>query len=111
MVHAPAATRWAKIIDQQEASGQTLRAFAVENDLNPATLAWWRSRLGRGQPRRKTESAQNQAVFDEVKVESTPLTPSDQGTVVIGLERINAHVVVDGETDLSLLRLVLDALC
>ncbi|MEZ5333613.1 MAG: hypothetical protein R2991_16620 [Thermoanaerobaculia bacterium] len=33
------------------------------------------------------------------------------GTVVIVLERINAHVVVDTETDLRMLRLVLDALC
>ncbi|MEQ1507721.1 MAG: hypothetical protein ABMB14_36165 [Myxococcota bacterium] len=28
-----------------EASGLSVRDFAAEYDLNPATFAWWRSRL------------------------------------------------------------------
>ncbi len=43
----PAARRWSQVIDRQEASGQSVRAFAVANNLNPHTLASWRCKLGR----------------------------------------------------------------
>ena len=36
----PAAKRWTAIIDEQEASGQTIRAFAKARDLNVKTLSW-----------------------------------------------------------------------
>jgi transposase-like protein len=112
MVHTPAATRWSKVIDEQEASGLSVRDFAAEHDVNPSTLAWWRSRLGRG--RRPSEPVAQPAsapVFDELVVASAGQTLLVEGTVVIALERIEAHIVVDRETDLHLLRLVLDVLC
>lgn len=109
MVHTPAATRWSRLIDEQEASGLSLRDFAAERDLNPSTLAWWRSRLGRGRARGEPLAAQ--PVFDQLAVESTGPAPRPEGTVVIVLERLEAHVVVDHETDLALLRQVLDTLC
>jgi transposase-like protein len=109
VVHTPAATRWSMLIDQLEASGQTVRAFATEHDLNPSTLAWWRSRLGRGRPRGEAVAAQ--PVFDQLAVEGVAPTTPHEGTVVVAIERINVHIVVDRETDLGLLRLVLEALC
>jgi len=36
----PAAVRWSRLIEQQEGSGQFIREFAADNDLNPNTLAW-----------------------------------------------------------------------
>ena len=104
MVHSPAAARWAAIIDRQEASGLTIRAFASMNDLNPSTLSWWRSRLGRA------DAVEEQPRFTEIDVRYAQQLRGD-GTVVVALERINAHVVVDQDTDLHLLRMVVDALC
>ena len=109
MVHTPAATRWSKLIDQQEASGLSVRDFAAEHDLNPATFAWWRSRFGRGRSRSDLVAAQ--PVFDQLAVGSVVPTAPHDGTVVVAIERIDVHIVVDRETDLGLLRLVLDALC
>lgn len=109
MVHTPAATRWSKLIDEQEDSGLSVRDFAANRGLNASTLAWWRSRLGRN--RRPSEAAPVGPVFDELVVAGAAQTLLVEGTVVIAIERINAHVVVDRETDLHLLRLVLDALC
>src|SRR5687768_12994451 len=110
MVHTPASTRWSRLIDQMEASGQSVRDFATEHDLNPSTLAWWRSRLKRGRPR--GEPNVTQPVFDQLAVESVaPTAPPHEGTVVVAIERIDIHIVVDRETDLGLLRLVLEALC
>ena len=45
MPQPPAEQRWAEIIDRHKRSGQTIREFAEDNDVNPSTLAWWRSRL------------------------------------------------------------------
>jgi transposase-like protein len=116
MVHTPAATRWSEIIDQQEASGQSVQEFAAAHDLNRATLAWWRSRLGRSRRRSQAACAPERPVFDQLAVvgpqqTSAPEVPLVEGTVVIALERLDAHVVVDRETNLRLLRQVLDALC
>ena len=46
---APSKTeaRWARLIRDQEASGQSVREFAGERRLSAATLYWWRSKLGR----------------------------------------------------------------
>lgn len=102
----PAAARWSALIDRHERSGQTLRAFAADNDINPNTLAWWRSRLGRVQ-RPATEP------FLEVVVDPAPSSPpqNDDGTVVLVLDDLRAHVVVDRETDLALLKQLLGVLC
>ena len=108
MVQTPAATRWAAIIERQEASGQTIRAFAAANDLNPSTLGWWRSRLGRAKkagPRKKRK--RTAATFSELKVAEHP----EDRTVVVALEQLDAHIVVDEQTDLALLRQILEALC
>ena len=56
MVQTPAATRWAAIVERHNASGKTIAQFALDNELNPHTLAYWRSKLNRAQqdaPQRK----------------------------------------------------------
>lgn len=107
MVHTPAAARWSAIIDEQEASGQTLRAFAAERGLNPSTLGWWRSRLGRTSRGKPLQAPR----FTEVEVAQSPPSQGAASTVVVAFEHFDAHVVVDRDTDLALLREVLEALC
>jgi transposase-like protein len=97
----PAARRWSKLIEEQAASGQTTRAFAAERGVNPRTLAWWRSKL------KRAEEA-SPSTFVELRVAAAPAVP---GTVDVELERYGARVLVDGDTDLSLLRRVLESLC
>lgn len=93
----PAARRWSAVIDEQEASGESIRAFARARGLNPSTLSWWRSRLGRtsGRP----------APFVELVLQE-PSAP-----VVMQFPDLGLHVSVEPDTDLDLLRRVLDLLC
>ena len=102
----PAAQRWTAIIDEQEASGQTIRAFAADRGLNISTLSWWRCHLGRSRARKAGKRDQPVA-FDEVAIADE----QNRGTVVLAFDRLHAHVVIDDDTDLALLRDVLDALC
>jgi len=102
----PAAQRWTAIIDEQEASGQTIRAFAEDRGLNVSTLSWWRCHLGRSRTRKRGRRDQP-VTFDEVAIADD----RNRGTVVLAFDRLDAHVVVDHDTDLALLRDVLDALC
>ena len=46
MARTTAAERWSVLVDEHEASGLSIRAFAAQAEVNPRTLAWWRSRLG-----------------------------------------------------------------
>lgn len=105
MAITPAATRWAAIIAEQERSGLTIRAYAEAHDLNPSTLGWWRSRLGRA------HRPQPAARFAEVEIIGADSLSAGDRTVVVALERLDVHVVVDRQTDLGLLRQVLEALC
>jgi len=41
-----------ELLSEQEASGQSLRAFAAERGLSPWTLYGWRAKLGRTRARR-----------------------------------------------------------
>lgn len=41
------AAEWQRTIAEQVRSGLGVRAFAVQNGLKPATLAWWKSALRR----------------------------------------------------------------
>lgn len=105
MARTPAAQRWTALIDQQEASGLTLRAFAEQADVNPRTLAWWRCQLGRAKKRKPS-------TFVELTVVETPTeSPTSDNTVVLVLDAYPAHVVVDHATDLGLLKRLLVALC
>ena len=99
MQDTPATRRWRKLVAEQSESGLSVRAFAESKDIKASTLAWWRSRL------KKLESTEAAPAFTAVTV-AEPV-----GTVVLALDDRRAHVVVDEETDLGLLRRVLEAVC
>jgi transposase-like protein len=100
LVDSSASARWAAIVEQHEQSGQTIRAFAAQHGLNPQTLSWWRWKVGR------TERSAQTSPFVEVSVHR-PVEP----TVVLAFEDYRAHIVVDQDTDLELLRKLLAVLC
>lgn len=101
MVHqTPAAARWAQIIERQEQSGQTVAAFAAQHGLNPNTISWWRWNLAR-----------SREPHDEPDFVEVPLPAPADPTVVLAFDHLNVHVVVDRDTDLQLLRDLLEALC
>jgi len=108
MATTPAAQRWAAVIGRHEASGLTIRQFAKDNGLNAGTLAWWRSRL-----RREARMARRPQAFVELEV--APVE-QNEGTlsiepVVLCLDAFDARIVVEQDTDLELVRRLVDALC
>ena len=94
----PAAQKWTAVLARAEASELTMREFARSQGLNPNTLAWWKWKLGR-EPRPDSDCP-----FLEVVVEEPDVT------VILALDDLPAHVVVDRQTDLDLLRRMLEAL-
>lgn len=94
--------RWNTVLDAHEASGLSLRSFAVSRGVKPSTLSWWRWELSRTGQRRR-----GQRLFLELLVDA----PSEAAEVVLELPTLGAHVRVTGDTDLALLRDVLEALC
>ena len=40
-------TKWRRVVQEQEQSGQTVKAFAAYRGVSLYTLYWWRSRLSR----------------------------------------------------------------
>ena len=103
MSETPATCRWRRIVAAHEDSGLTTRAFADENDLNPHTLAYWRSRL-----RRPAAAALPAPAFIEAQlVDPTPAL----GGLSLQLPRYGAVLQVAPDTDLRRLRAVLEALC
>ena len=42
--------RWRRLIQEQEQSGRTVRAFAADRGLSLSTVYWWRSKLSRRSP-------------------------------------------------------------
>lgn len=101
MPDTPAARRWRSLLAEQAASGLSDAVFAQRHRINPRTLAWWRSTL-----RRRDREAT--AVFTELVVADPEVVPVP-GRVIVAFDRWEAHVVVDGRTDLALLRRVLEA--
>jgi hypothetical protein len=97
-----AASRWSEIVDEHEASGQSIRTFAELRGLKPETLSWWRWKLGRAVGVRKRG-------FVELTVEDAP--SATEGELVLELAAYGVRTTVDASTDLELLRRVLGALC
>lgn len=99
-METPAALRWSKVIDKQEASGLTIRAFSRENGIKAGTLYWWRRRLDRSNRRVMT------AQFIEVTVKEQAVDG-----VVLTVPRLGLELAVDNATDLRLVRKLVHALC
>jgi phage-related minor tail protein len=88
-------------VAEQLESGLSARAFAESRNIKAGTLSWWKGRLRR----RDFEGA------EVPRPQFTALTVAElAGTVVLALEDHKAHVVIDEQTDLALLRRVLEAM-
>jgi len=79
----PAARRWAEIIDRQEASCQSIRAFAEANGLNHGSISYWRCQLGRTKKRPLTSTT----TFVEVSV----VEPPEPSVVLAFDDRVDRH--------------------
>jgi hypothetical protein len=101
------ARRWADLLDLHDASGLTARAFGAKHGVNHRTLTWWRSRLKRAPapppPPATADNTPTAQAFLEVRV--------PRPTLLVSLGRGDAHITVDLDTDLGLLRKVLAAVC
>ena len=91
LVNTPAAEKWSAILDEAETADLSMREFARSRGLNPNTLAW-RWRLKRSTPRQS-------AFLPVLIVLSNPLELHVGGAVI----------QVDGDTDLALLKSVVQA--
>lgn len=108
MSDTPVAARWRQLILDHAQSNLSVAEFAHRHDLNAGTFKWWRLRL-------KKRDAKGG--FTELVVAAPPVavavvaTDVPDCTVVVAMEELRAHVVVDSQTDLRLLKRVLVALC
>jgi transposase-like protein len=89
----PARYRWEPIVRRARGSGGSIRADAREHGINENTLAWWNWRLG-------------DDLDGPVFVEVTMAVPRRALRLCVGL----VQVEVDDQTDLVLLRRVVEAL-
>ena len=103
MAKRRSAQHWAELVAHHEQSGMTIRQFAQDHDINPHTLSYWRSKLGR--------TAVKPAAFVEVAVLPTATSSPNTTPMAIRLDRYAATVEVSADTDLAQLRAVLEALC
>ncbi len=101
MPETPASRRWRAIIAEQLASGQSVRSFAEAHDLRPGTLTWWKGRI-RNLDREAPQSS---------GPHFTALSVADPvANAVLRLNQFEAHVIIEPDTDLVLVRRVLEAL-
>lgn len=82
---------WSKTVEEAQGSGLSMRVFAGTKGLNYSTLSWWKWKLNQ---------APAPGGFLEVELVAAPLRVRVGGGVV----------EVDEDTDLSLLRRVVEAL-
>ncbi len=98
--------RWKPLVDALEASSLSVAEFAGRAGVNRNTLAWWRSAL-------RKEATHQRPVPVTTTVTELAVVPlrAPGRPVRLHLGHRGAHVDVDRDTDLDLLRDVLDALC
>ena len=106
MSDSPTASRWRVLVEAQAASGLPIREFARQRDVNASSLSWWRSRLRRTSAGTAQAPAEAAPAFAELTVSA----PAPRDRLVLTLDRVKVSVVVDQQTDLALLRQVLEAL-
>jgi hypothetical protein len=93
-MHTPAARRWEPVVRRARQSGVSIRAFARQHGINESTLAWWNWRFGDDLAER---------AFVEVSVGDGSCRPLQ---IHVG----GARVEVGADSDLALLRRVVEAL-
>ena len=89
----PAERRWEPIVRRARRSGASVRAYAREHGINENTLAWWNWRFG-------------DRIADAEFVEVTVAHACRPLRLHVG----PVQVEVDRETDLGLLRQIVEAL-
>ncbi len=89
----PAERRWEPIIRRARQSGLSIRAYAREHGLNQNTLAWWNWRLG-------------EEVDEPAFVEATVADSCGPLWLHVG----PVQIAIDRDTDLALLRQVVEVL-
>jgi len=86
--------RWRLLVAEFDQSSLSLQAFAEERGVSARTLAWWRVRA------RGTRGRSRGGFIELVPATAPPLRVSVRG----------ATIAVDADTDLTLLRRVVEAL-
>ena len=89
----PAELRWEPIVRRARCSGVSIRAYARQHGINESTLAWWNWWLGND-------------LDDSAFVEVTVTDPRPALRLHVG----SVQVEVDRDTDLALLRQVVEVL-
>lgn len=118
------ARRWAPIVRAYEASGDSVPVYARAHGLNDRTLRWWQSYFRRvGLPAQDSAPAPPAppappvppVTFVPVEVQVPAVALSSPSPAAQPLElrltAVNATIAVTAETDLALLRRVVEALC
>lgn len=97
-----AACRWSSLLAQADRSELTIREFAHEVGVNPNTLAWWKWKLGR--------MASERDMFVELEVGEVDIDEPEDAPIWLEF-RNGVGIEVTAQTDLQLLRTVVEALC
>lgn len=100
-------SKWRQLIEEQEASGMTVREFAQLRDLSPGTLYWWRSKLGRKRSPRSRSTTE--------APELVPVTIRESLVVATGAPfevrlRDDLCIAVPASFDAAALRRLIEAL-
>ena len=72
---------WEDRVEQWRKSGLTAAAFAAELGIKPATLSWWKWKLGRGSVRRRRRASAGTTISPLTFVEMT--APTEAGALEI----------------------------
>lgn len=94
----PAEKRWRPWIEAHQRTGLTVRAFCQENGLKYSTFSWWKQRI------RNLDRSRSETRFTALTVAE----PRQSLTLALRDRRVEVHV--DKDTDLALLRRVVEAL-
>ncbi len=92
--------RWSALVTDLQRSGLPIREFAARRDVNPKTLAWWRTKLVR---------APATPTFVELRLALPSPTPVAR-PVRLSFTTMPVSVEVPVGTDLAWLRRVVEAL-
>jgi len=94
----PAEKRWRPWIEAHQRTGLTVRAFCNENGLKYSTFSWWKQRI------RNLDRARSETQFIALTVAEPPKA------LTLTLWERRVEVPVNMDTDLALLRRVVEAL-
>jgi putative transposase len=86
---------WSQLIAEQEASGQSLRAFCEERGIKPNRFYRWRKRLRQSQPVRFALLEPKEEIATRVPGLEVILSSGDRLRVATGVDAATLRVVLD----------------